>query len=113
MRRIRLVGLGGAALVLACVATIEERPARVYVTGPPPPPIAEVRSAPGASSAAWVDGYWHWNGASYVWIPGHWEVPPDGYVWVPPRYVVVDGRYVYHPGGWRVRARARADVRPR
>jgi hypothetical protein len=93
------------AHVAGCVATVEERPARVYVTGPPPEPLVESRPPPAGPAMVWVEGYWHWNGVKYVWIPGHWESPPPGYVWVPARYVVMDGRYVYNPGGWRPRPR--------
>ncbi len=96
------------ALVAGCVATVEERPARIYMTAPPPPPLVEVRSTPAGPSMVWVDGYWHWNGVQYVWIPGHWEEPPAGYVWTPPRYGMIEGRYIYHPGGWRLRRAMRA-----
>jgi hypothetical protein len=96
---------------VGCVATIEERPARVYVTGPPPAPIAEVESPSSGPAMVWVGGYWHWNGVQYVWIPGHWEAPPSGYVWAAPQYVLLEGRYVYHPGGWRMRTRARVRAR--
>ena len=97
-----------------CVATVEERPARVvYVAGPPPPPLNEVQAAPAAPGMVWVQGYWHWNGVQYVWIPGHWESPPAGYVWVAPSYTVVDGRHAYRSGGWRLRARTPASESPR
>jgi hypothetical protein len=86
---------------LGCVATIEERPSRVvYVAGPPPARLSEIRSAPSAPGMLWVEGYWHWNGIQYVWIPGHWESPPSGYGWVPPTYSVVEGRHVYRAGRW-------------
>jgi hypothetical protein len=101
----------GVALALGCVATAPDRPARIYVSGPPPAPLAEVPSGAGGAEAVWVEGYWHWNGVQYVWIPGHWESPAPGYVWVAPRYVLLDGRYVYHPGGWRMRTRARVQAR--
>jgi hypothetical protein len=98
-----------AALLTGCVATVEERPARVvYVSGPPPAPLVESPAPPGDASMAWVEGYWHWNGVQYVWIPGHWESPPAGYVWVGPSYVIVGGRHAYRAGSWR-----RSDVAPR
>jgi len=96
-----------ASLCAGCVATIEERPSRlVYVAGPPPPPLADIRGAPAAPGMVWVEGYWHWNGVQYVWIPGHWESPPEGYAWVPPTYVIVEGRHVYRAGRWGIRAHA-------
>jgi hypothetical protein len=99
-----------AALVLtlamsstaACVATASSAPARgIVVNGPPPAPIAEVRSAPPSATASWVSGYWHWEGARYVWIPGHWENAPPGSQWYAPKYSQnADGRFFYEPGGW-------------
>lgn len=90
-----------AAMGAGCVATAEERPPRIYVTGPPPPALVETRPRPSAPNLVWVDGYWHWNGVQHVWIPGHWESPPAGLVWVPPRYGTMEGRYIYNPGAWR------------
>ena len=102
------VWLTVASLCAGCVATIEERPSRVvYVAGPPPPPLVDMRGAPAAPGMVWVEGYWHWNGVQYVWIPGHWESPPAGYAWVPPSYVVVEGRHVYRAGRWGIRAQTR------
>jgi hypothetical protein len=97
------------AWVGGCVATVEERPARVvYVSGPPPAPLAETPPPPGEPSMIWVEGYWHWNGVQYVWIPGHWEPARPGAVWVRPSYVIVEGRHVYRPGGWRAHAHVTA-----
>ncbi|HEX9295365.1 MAG TPA: hypothetical protein VF881_06005 [Polyangiaceae bacterium] len=104
------LGVGGA--LEGCVATVEERPPRiVYVAGPPPPPLGEVRGAPAAPGMVWVEGYWHWNGVQYVWIPGHWESPPAGHVWIAPSYTVVEGRHAYRAGTWRLRARGGASAR--
>jgi hypothetical protein len=109
-----LVALLWVSLAVGCVATVEERPARVvYVESPPPAPLAEARIAPAAPGMAWVEGYWHWNGVKYVWIPGHWESPPTGYYWIPPHYAYLDGRYLYHPGHWSRRPpRYQAPVPP-
>jgi hypothetical protein len=97
-----LIACSLASSLASCVATVEERPARVlYVAGPPPAPLAETESAPPAPGMVWVEGYWHWNGVQYVWIPGHWESPPPGAVWIAPRYVMVDGKYAYRAGRWR------------
>ena len=85
----------------ACVVAVEERPPRaVYVAGPPPHPLGDVRPGPATPGAAWIDGYWHWNGVHYVWIPGHWEAPPPGLRWVPPSYQAEGGRWVYRAGRW-------------
>jgi hypothetical protein len=91
-----------ASANVACVATATSAPARgVVVNGPPPAPIAEQRSAPPSANSAWVNGYWHWEGARYVWIPGHWENAPPGAQWYAPKYSQnTDGRYYYEPGGW-------------
>jgi hypothetical protein len=87
---------------IGCVATATPVPARgVVVTGPPPQPIPEARTAPPGANAAWVEGYWHWTGAQYAWIPGHWESAPPGARWYAPRYVSSDGAYFYEPGGWQ------------
>lgn len=102
----------GACLVAGCVATVEDRAPRVvYVAGPPPAPLHDVRGGPTAPNTAWVEGYWHWNGVHYVWIPGHWEAPPPGSVWVPPSYAVLDGRYVYRAGRWDVPREASGGAR--
>jgi hypothetical protein len=94
------------ALLGGCVATVEERPGRVvYVSGPPPPALAEPRPAPSAPGMVWVDGYWHWNGVQYVWIPGRWETPPPGNVWIAPSHEVVDGHHIYRTGRWSFASR--------
>ncbi len=103
--------LGTAVLsqgAIGCVATVEERPARIFMSAPPPPPLVEPRTMPPGATHVWVDGYWHWNGVQYVWIPGHWEQPPPGRVWVAPRYMSLEGRYVYHPGAWHATPRTPA-----
>jgi hypothetical protein len=88
-----------------CVVTAEVPVSRgIVVSGPPPTPREEIRSAPQSPGALWVSGYWHWTGASYTWIPGHWEVAPPGSRWYGPRYVQGnDGRYYYQPGGYAER----------
>lgn len=78
------------ALVPACVAGAEQRPSRGETQTPPPeprqertagellvnappPPHEPPRGAPPFADAAWVPGYWHWDGVRYVWVAGHWE----------------------------------------
>jgi hypothetical protein len=41
----------------------------------PPPARMEMRSAPPAPDAVWVQGRWVWQGrrTGYVWVPGHWR----------------------------------------
>ena len=96
-----------------CVATATPAPSRgVVVTGPPPQPIPEARTAPPGANAAWVEGYWHWTGAQYSWIPGHWESAPPGAHWYAPRYVSTDGAYFYEPGGWQGQGPVPANAQP-
>ena len=99
------------AAATGCVATVEERPARIYMTAMPPPPLAEAPPARPAATHVWVEGYWHWNGVQYLWIPGHWERPPAGHIWIAPRYMTSEGRYVYQPGVWHAPGSARAFAR--
>lgn len=90
-----------ALLVQGCVATATQpQPRGFVVTGPPPPPIQEPRTAAPSATATWVGGYWHWTGAEYAWIPGHWESAPPGAAWYGPRYVQTESGYIYEPGGW-------------
>ncbi len=86
----RLAALLVFALLPSCVVGTEQRPSRVEAQTPPPPPaeqrsagelVADVpptpneppRGAAPSADAAWVPGYWHWDGVRYVWIAGHWE----------------------------------------
>lgn len=109
LRRLRASIVLGALCVTSslagagCVAGAPTTPARgVVVSGPPPAPLIEARSPPPTPSAAWVAGYWHWNGATYAWIPGHWENAPPGMIWYGPTYgPTADGRYLYEPGTFR------------
>lgn len=90
-----------AAAQVACVATQAPPPARgMVVNGPPPAPVAEVRTAAPSPDAVWIEGYWHWTGLQYTWIPGHWESPPVGTLWQAPRYSTTNGVYLYEPGAW-------------
>lgn len=43
---------------------------------PPSAPQADVVTPSPAANAAWIPGYWDYNGYSYVWVAGHWEMPP-------------------------------------
>lgn len=97
-----LVAVMLACALPACVVSEPETPARgIVVSGPPPAPMGEERSAPPSAQAIWVGGYWHWTGMQYAWIPGHWETPRPGATWSAPVYSVRDGRYIYENGGWR------------
>jgi hypothetical protein len=95
--------LASAVLLGACVAGAPATPARgIIVNGPPPAALPETRPAPPSPLAAWVAGYWHWNGATYAWIPGHWENAPPGMIWYAPSYgATADGHYLYEPGRFR------------
>jgi hypothetical protein len=110
-------GLGLAligALAAGCVAGSTSTPPRgVVVSGPPPAPLAETRPPPPGPQAAWVSGYWHWNGATYAWIPGHWESAPPGMAWYGPTYSSgTDGRHYYEPGAYRPASPSRGVTPP-
>ena len=91
------------AIVVGCVAGASSTQPRGHVVGgPPPAPLNENRPPPPGPQAAWVAGYWHWNGATYTWIPGHWESAPPGMAWYGPTYSSsADGRHFYEPGAFR------------
>jgi uncharacterized membrane protein len=55
--------------------------ARIEMRGPPPmipaqPQTAEVVPACPSQGAAWIPGYWVFDGNGYFWFAGHWEMPP-------------------------------------
>src|SRR5260370_21559935 len=93
------------AAVVACVGCVVEASVSapsngVAVSGPPPQPMVETRSAPPNPEAVWIAGYWHWTGMQYTWIPGHWEAAPPGARWRGPHYSPRQGTYFYEPGAW-------------
>ena len=61
---------------------------------PPPPPHADVVTPAPAAGAAWIPGYWDYNGYSYVWMAGHWEIPPAG------SRSYVSAHWEYRPNGY-------------
>jgi hypothetical protein len=99
-----LLGLGGAGgctiygdcpvVYEPTAVVVEEEPPAVWerIDDRPPRPVAD---------AAWVDGYWDWDGAQWVWVDGHWETGRSGQVWTEPRAVRTQGGVEYHPGYWR------------
>ncbi|MBU1536184.1 hypothetical protein KKF84_12745 [Myxococcota bacterium] len=44
-------------------------------TGPPPQPLKDKRPPKPSLNAAWVHGFYKWNGAAWYWFHGFWRVP--------------------------------------
>lgn len=79
-----------------------ERGQTVTIHATPPAPRSETPGAPPYSNAAWIGGYWHWNGSQLVWIAGHWaRAPRPGSTWQPHHWRRSGGEFVLVPGGWR------------
>lgn len=75
---------------------------QVIVDAPPPPPVDEIRPPPPFGRAAWIPGYWRWNGYRHDWVAGRWSPQPRGHDWQPPGWDRRgDGRWAYHEGHWR------------
>lgn len=75
---------------------------RIYIPGPPPAPIVEVRPTAPSRRHIWVEGYHRWDGRAYVWTPGRWSVGPRGrHGWVAGHYAHTRRGYYWVPGHWR------------
>lgn len=78
----------------------ENPPRRVHVreSGPPQPPPAapqpDVVTPSPAAGAAWIPGYWDYNGYNYVWAAGHWEMPPAN------THEYISAHWEYRPTGY-------------
>ncbi len=84
----------------------------VYVETAPPAPIVEVRPAIPFEGAAWIPGYWHWNGTHHAWVAGRWSARPAGHEWHEHRWEQrADGRWGYQPGRWQPQEREHNDGR--
>src|ERR1035441_7346256 len=46
---------------------------------PPPAPPEDVVTQQPTPSAAWIAGYYGFDGYRYYWVGGHWEIPPPNY----------------------------------
>jgi hypothetical protein len=75
----------------------------VVVGTPPPTPLEEVRPAPPFEGAAWIPGYWYWNGTRHVWVAGRWSAQPSGYTWEHARWEKHEGKWWHRPGHWHPR----------
>jgi len=84
------------------VAEVYTAPSEVIVTQEPPQPYTEVIGVAPGPGFFWVGGYWHWYGNRWVWYRGHYARPPHpGSVWVGPRYMYRGGSRIYVRGYWR------------
>ncbi|HEX5445322.1 MAG TPA: hypothetical protein VFW87_15970 [Pirellulales bacterium] len=70
----------------------------------PPTPLREYPPVlrPAASQAAWLPGYWGWDGAKedFLWITGVWRLPPPGMRWIPGYWSAHDQQLVWTSGFW-------------
>ena len=92
-RSLSMATLFAAALFLTPAAGSAD-PHRIWVPGPPPPPVVEVRPTSPGRDHHWVGGYHRWDGHTHVWVPGSWQRAPRG------RAVWVQGRWVHSRRGW-------------
>ena len=76
-------------------------PGAIIAESQPPAPIVEDAGTPPEADYAWVDGYWHWDGAEWVWIDGRWVPPMVGLYFVAPSYYTSGDQCVYVPGRWQ------------
>ncbi|HUS63692.1 MAG TPA: hypothetical protein VMZ28_04075, partial [Kofleriaceae bacterium] len=76
-------------------------PGAIIADSQPPAPIVELAGEPPDAGYAWVDGYWHWDGAEWVWIDGRWVAPMVGLYFVAPSYYTSGDQCVYVPGRWQ------------
>lgn len=75
-------------------------PAPIAVGWAPPPMLVEVPPPAPFFGAAWVGGYWVWQG-NWVWAHGHWMGPPRAdYVWVHPYYEHRGETVIFIDGHW-------------
>ena len=86
------------ALVLAAVVSLAGCGtgvrAAVYVPGPPPGSIREVRVAGPGAGYVWISGYHQWESGRYVWVPGRWDRAPRA------RARWQNGRWRHSRQGW-------------
>jgi WXXGXW repeat (2 copies) len=70
----------------------------------PPNPINEEPpdAKPDNPDAAWVPGYWSWNGENnnFLWVSGSWRVPPPGHRWIPGYWSEANSGYQWVSGFW-------------
>jgi len=80
-------------------------PVQPVVTAVEPPPlIQEVRPAAPFDGAAWIPGYWYWNGGRHFWVAGRYSAQPSGYAWEQHRWDRrEDGKWEHQPGHWHPR----------
>lgn len=74
----------------------------IIVRVAPPNPIVEEQSAVPYEGAAWVPGYYTWDGSKYEWNHGRWDRPPRvGVEWEPGHWDHRGDGYVWIAGHWR------------
>ncbi|HEX7640956.1 MAG TPA: hypothetical protein VF472_01980 [Burkholderiaceae bacterium] len=77
-----------------------EQPPPVQVNWAPPPMLVEEPPPPPSPDAAWIGGYWVWQG-NWVWAHGRWAQPPrPGYMWHNPYYEHRNGAVVFINAFW-------------
>jgi hypothetical protein len=88
-----------AAVSIAYEPAVSQPPA-IAVGWAPPPMLVEVPPPAPFPYAAWVGGYWVWQG-EWVWAQGHWMAPPRAqYVWVHPYYEHRGDEVIFVDGHW-------------
>ncbi len=95
-KRFRLLSMATlfAAALFVTPAAGSAAPHRIWVPGPPPAPIVEVRPTSPGRGHVWVGGYHRWDGHTHAWVPGSWRRAPRA------RAAWAQGRWVHSRRGW-------------
>jgi hypothetical protein len=102
LRKLPFLATGILASVLFFTGCYHSASVGVYVSTPPPPPIAETIVVSPGPGYYWVPGYQSWNGVRYVWSPGHWErVPVGRRRWIPGHWAHNGRGWYWIEGHWR------------
>ena len=101
MRRLAVLGAGGAA-VAAGIIVGGVPAARAQGYPPLPPPRYEPLPPPPGARFVWQPGHWRWNGFRYVWFPGRYIPRGPGYGhFIPGHWAMRYGQWVWIPQHWR------------
>ena len=97
MRRLVLVTLIAASLLIDLPAFGAQVSIGVRIGPPPPPPVVYALPALPGPEYVWVDAYWYPVGHHWKWHQGYWtRAPYVGARWWAPRYK----RGEYFEGYW-------------
>ncbi len=103
VRRLALLGLGGAAVVTGlAVEGVPSAQAQGYP--PMPPPQYERPPPPPPPHYVWQPGHWRWDAYhnQYVWFPGRYVMRGPGYGrFVPGHWANRGGQWVWIPQHWQ------------